>query len=144
MSHSIKSPSNITLGTIADQQIDENTTLSNLVVYYVDEENSVNKISVTGDKITATTTGHESGSKISITPDKDFHGEVVVTVSVADVENPADKASTQFKLTVVSDGKEPVTVSPPVVVQPSSSSSGGSVNFWLLAMLGLLTLRRKR
>lgn len=144
MSHTLKAPSNITVGTIADQKVDENSVLEGVKVYYVDEENSVNTISVTGDNISAKVSGHESGSTISITPKADFHGEVTVTVTVADVENPADAASTQFTLTVVSDGKEPVVVTPPpTVTPPAATKSSGSVGLWMLGLLGLLAFRRK-
>lgn len=145
MQHSIAVPSNISLPAIKDQSIDENTTLENLAIYYADEENSVNTISISGDHITAKVHSHKSGGTVSITPDKDFHGEVLVTVTVADVENPADAASTQFMLTVVSDGKDPVVVTPPPVVQPKpESKSGGSFGFLVLSLFGLLAFRRQK
>jgi hypothetical protein len=121
--------------------------LKDLAVYYVDEEYSVNTISVTGDNISAQVSGHTSGSTISITPKADFHGDVVVTVTVADVDNPSDKTSTQFTLTVVSDGKDPVVVTPPPVKPPvtphAAKSSGGSFGLWTLGLIGLLAFRRK-
>jgi hypothetical protein len=147
MSHTVKAPGNITLGAIANQQVAENAVLKDLAVYYVDEEYSVNTISVTGDNISAQVSGHTSGSTISITPKADFHGDVVVTVTVADVDNPSDKTSTQFTLTVVSDGKDPVVVTPPPVKPPvtphAAKSSGGSFGLWTLGLIGLLAFRRK-
>ncbi|WP_205313537.1 S8 family serine peptidase [Rheinheimera maricola] len=142
MSHSLRAPSNITVGGIANHEVAENAVLQDIAVYYVDEENSVNTISVSGDNITAQVSGHESGSTITITPKANFHGEVLVTVTVADVENPADAASTQFSLTVVSDGKEPVVVTPPVA-KPVAKSSGGSFGIWMLSVFGLLMFRKR-
>ena len=144
MSHTVTAPSNITLGAIANQQVAENSVLEGLTVYYVDEENSVNTISVTGDNITAQVSGHESGSTISITPKANFHGDVLVTVTVADVENPSDASSTQFTLTVVSDGEEPVVVTPPpAVTPPAAKKSSGSFGFLMFSLFGLLAFRRK-
>jgi len=143
MSHTITVPSNISLGKIADQRIAENTRLEDLVVYYADEENSVNTISVTGENITAVVNGHTSGSTVTITPKADFHGAVEVTLTVSDVENPADAASTRFMLNVESDGVEP---QPPVVTPPpeeTNKDSGGALGgLAMLLALGAM-IRRK-
>ena len=144
MNHTLKIPGNITLGEIADQTVDENSTLDGIMVMFVDEENSANQITVTGANIKSTVSGHESGSTISITPVKDFHGNVEVTVTVADIENPADSTSTSFMLTVVSDGKEPVVVTPPPVTTPAAKKSSGSFGFLMLSLFGLLACRRQR
>ncbi|QSX30578.1 S8 family serine peptidase [Shewanella cyperi] len=147
INHEIKVPGNLSIGGIADQSVAENTTLEGIEVLYADEQNSVNQITVTGEHITATVSGNASGSTFSITPEKDFHGEVEVTVTVSDVENPSDAASTSFMLTVVSDGVEP---QPPVVTPepepaPADSSSGGSTGPLALALLALFGgLRRRR
>lgn len=143
INHDVVVPGNITLGAIADQSVNENTTLEGIEVLFADEQNSVNQITVTGEHITATVSGNSSGSTISITPEKDFHGEVEVTVTVSDVENPSDAASTSFMLTVVSDGVEP---QPPVTTQPetpASTSGGGSTGPLALMMLLALGLRRR-
>lgn len=142
LSHNVSSASNITVGQIADQTVAENAVLEGLTVYYVDEENSVNTITVSGDNITANVSGHASGSTITITPKKDFHGNVEVTVKVADVENPSDSASTSFNLTVVSDGKDPVVVTPPPVTPPVAKKSSGSFGFLMFSLFGLLAFRR--
>ncbi|MBY6065090.1 S8 family serine peptidase [Pseudidiomarina sediminum] len=145
MSYTLNAPSNITLGELSDHTIDENTSLEDLVVYYADEENSVNEISVSGDNISAEVDGHTSGSTVTITPAANFHGEVEVTITVSDVENPADAASTSFTLTVVSDGEEPDTggTTEPKPEPEAPSSSSGSVAWWMMAMLGLLCFRRR-
>ena len=139
MSHDLVVPGNISLAPIADQSVAENTTLEGIEVVFADEQNSVNQISVSGEHISATVTGNT----LSITPEKDFHGEVEVTVTVSDVENPSDAASTSFMLTVVSDGVEP---QPPVTTQPetpASNSGGGSTGPLALMMLLALGLRRR-
>jgi len=144
LSASITIPGNISVAAIRDYSIEENSKLENVVVLYSETQNTAKRISVTGANISAEVHGHKAGSTFSITPDKDFHGEVLVTVTVTDVDNPTDKASTSFKLKVVSDGKEPVVVTPPPppVTPPVAKSSGGSVGFWMLSLLGLLAFRR--
>ncbi|MDN7125687.1 S8 family serine peptidase [Pseudidiomarina sp. 1APP75-32.1] len=145
MEHVVTAPSNITVGEISDQSIDENTSLEDLVIYYADEENSVNEISVQGENITSVVDDHESGAAVTITPDENFHGDVEVTVTVSDVENPGDAASTSFTLTVVSDGEEPEEEaqkpSEPAPETPRSSS--GSFGWWMLSLLGLVWMRRR-
>ncbi|ABK49528.1 peptidase S8 and S53, subtilisin, kexin, sedolisin [Shewanella sp. ANA-3] len=146
MSHSISVPGNISVARIANQTTPENTSLAGLKVIYADEQNSVNTISVTGDNITAVVDGHTSGSSVTITPKKNFHGDVQVTVTVTDVENPADKASTTFMLTVVSDGKGATTETPTETpVEETESSSGGALGgLSMLLALGAMIRRRTR
>lgn len=142
MSHTLTVPSNISLGSIPNKSIKENTSLSDLRIYYADEQNSVNKISVSGKHITAVVNGHTSGSSVTITPEKDFHGEVEVTVTVSDVETPSDAASTRFMLTVESDGVEP-PVTPPVTPPESNNGGGALGGLSMLLALGALIRRRK-
>ncbi len=146
MSHTLSSPSNISVGAISDQTIDENTSLEDLVIYYSDEETSANQISIVGDNISAEVHGHETGSAVTITPDADFHGEVVVTVVVSDIENPTDADSTTFTLTVVSDGEEPETgtTEPPAPEPEPQPSSSGSFGWWMLGLFGLAMFRRRK
>lgn len=163
LNHSLQAPGNITLGAIANQSVAENSALKDIAVYYVDEENSVNTISVSGKNIKATVSGHTSGSKVTITPDANFHGSTDVTVTVTDVENPTDKASTSFKLTVVSDGIEKGCTNsaatnfnpsansddgscqlPATAQKPVSKSSGGSLCVLGLSLLGFAAWRRRR
>ncbi|MGL5490686.1 MAG: GlyGly-CTERM sorting domain-containing protein, partial [Shewanella sp.] len=66
-------------------------------------------------------------------------------VTVSDVENPADAASTSFMLTVESDGVEP---QPPVVApepkpQPNKDSGGALGGLSMLFALGVMIRRRK-
>ncbi|WP_372871663.1 S8 family serine peptidase [Shewanella sp.] len=144
INHEITVPANIKMGAIADQSMDENTTLEGIEVLYADEQNSVNQITVTGEHITANVSGSSSGSTFSITPEKDFHGEVEVTVTVSDVENPSDAASTSFMLTIVSDGVEPVATTPTPEPEPLKKSSGGSTAPVSLLLLGLIAALRRR
>ena len=144
LTHTLSSPSNIVVGEIDAKSIDENTSLNNLVIYYSDEENSINQITVTGENITAEVNGHESGALATITPNQDFYGETEVTVTVSDVENPSDSNSISFMLTVVSDGVEPPTggnVEPPV--ENSNNSSSGSLGGLIVMLTGLLWFRRR-
>lgn len=145
MSRTVTVPSNITVARIANQTIAENTSLEGLKVVFADEQNSVNKITVTGEHISAVVNGNTSGSTITITPEANFHGDVEVTVTVSDVENPADAASTSFMLTVESDGVEPTApVTPTTPETPAKESSGGALGgLSMLLALGALIRRRK-
>lgn len=146
MSKTLSAPGNITIGAINDKTIDENTSLEDLAVYYVDAENSVNEITVTGENISAEVHGHESGAKVTITPTEHFHGATEVTVTVTDVENPSDMASTSFMLTVVSDGEEPPTTGDgdgDGTEPPQVSTSSSQFGVWMLALFGVAWLRRR-
>ncbi|MCH1929715.1 S8 family serine peptidase [Shewanella sp. A25] len=147
MSHSVTVPGNISVASIANQSINENTSLEGLKVFYADEHNSVNTISVTGNNITAVVDGHTSGSSVKITPKKNFYGDVEVTVTVSDVENPADKDSTTFMLHVESDGKKTTETNETneTPVEETESSSGGALGgLSMLLALGAMIRRRTR
>ncbi|WP_144210723.1 S8 family serine peptidase [Shewanella donghaensis] len=139
--------SNIVMSAIGDQMVEENETLSGISVTYADSDGglSANTISVSGDNVTAVINGHTSGSTFDITPNADFHGETLVTVTVADNLFPNDAASMSFTLTVNSDGVEPT---PPVAETPEpetpKSDSGGSLGFLSLIALGLIGAGRRR
>ncbi len=122
MSSSVTVPGNITVSRIANQSIKENESLSGLKVFYADEQTSVNTISVTGEHITAVVDGNTSGSTVTITPEANFYGDVEVTLTVADLENPADKGTTTFMLHVESDGVEPVA-EPNIVIEAIASQT---------------------
>ncbi|WP_105101799.1 S8 family serine peptidase [Microbulbifer pacificus] len=100
-------PSNLILTPFKDHTMDENTTLEGIEVVYLDKDQAPNLITVSGAHITAHVSGNTSGSTISITPDANWYGETQITVTVADEQVPADKASQTFTLTVVSDSEEP-------------------------------------
>ncbi len=137
-SHTLSVPSNIVMVELDDMETDENQAIS-FDVTYVDEHNSANEIIVTGDHMTATV----DGDTVTITPEQYFHGDIEVTVTVQDIENPADAVSSTFNLTVVSDGEDaPVVVTPEPEAKPEKSSSGSLA--WLLLLSPLALLRRKR
>ncbi|MEL4430429.1 S8 family serine peptidase [Shewanella mangrovisoli] len=142
MSRTVTVPSNITVARIANQTIAENTRLEGLKVIYADEQNSVNKITVTGEHISAVVNGDTSGSSITITPEANFHGDVEITVTVSDVENLTDAASTSFMLTVESDGVEPTT--PPVTPDSDTNKDSGGALGGLSMLLALGALNRRR
>lgn len=126
MSHEISVPGNLTMGAIGDISMLEDTELTDLQVVYADENNSVNTITVSGEHFTATVNGHTSGSTIDIKPDADFSGTTTVTVTVADVEQPNDKASTSFELTVT-----PINDAPVAKVTSSSVTGNAGSNIVL-------------
>ncbi|MEZ9593007.1 S8 family serine peptidase [Shewanella sp. 10N.261.52.F9] len=141
VSHTLETPSNITLAPLSDMTMEENTTLEGLTVMYNDVKGTTNGIMVSGDNITATITG----DSFAITPDSDWNGTTEVTVTVHDMAYPSDQASTRFMLTVNSDGVDPTP--PPAETpdeQPESDSSGGSLGFLGLALLGLLAGKRRK
>ncbi|WP_259649632.1 S8 family serine peptidase [Shewanella sp. MBTL60-007] len=137
--------SNITMSAISDKVVPENTSLEGIVVSYADNDGglSANTITVTGENITAQVNGHTSGSTFDITPNADFWGETMVTVTVSDNLYPNDAASQSFMLTVTSDGVEPTP--PPVAEEPApESNSGGSLGWLALLALGLVSLSRRK
>ncbi|MEI6860005.1 MAG: GlyGly-CTERM sorting domain-containing protein, partial [Shewanella sp.] len=143
MTHTMNVSNNITLSGFPDQTVDENSELE-IQVLYSDENSSANQISASGEHISFSIDNHETGSILTLIPEKDFHGETQVTITVADVDYPTDAASQSFMLTVVSDGIDPVV--PPVVapVEPEDDDDGGSLSLLSLIMIGFFGLRRKR
>ncbi|MBY6186273.1 S8 family serine peptidase [Marinobacter hydrocarbonoclasticus] len=138
--HTIEVSGNLQVAAIADQEIDENTTLEGIRVSYTDANAYPNRILVSGEHISATVHGDESGSTFDITPDADWHGETMVTVTVQDKVHGNDITTTTFMLTVASDGVEPQQPDPQP--EPESSSSSGSLGYALLALLALGLRRR--
>jgi subtilisin family serine protease len=108
MSHEISVPGNLAIGTIRNATVVEDGELKDVQVIYADENNSANIISVSGENITATVNGHSSGSTINIKPAANFAGTTKVTVTVSDIEQPSDKVSTSFDLTVTPENDAPV------------------------------------
>ena len=139
VTHEVSSPSNISVAAIADMSMEENTTLEGITVTYNDVKGTANGIMVSGEHITATV----DGDSFSITPEKDWYGETMVTVTVHDMAYPSDAASTSFMLTVNSDGVEPTPPAPETPAQGDDSDSGGSLGFLALGLLGLIAGRRK-
>ncbi|WOX04030.1 S8 family serine peptidase [Microbulbifer pacificus] len=137
-------PGNITLGEIADQQVNEDETLAGITVLYADEDNGANVITVTGDNISAEIHGNASGSTFDLIPAENFHGTTEVTVTVADALFPNDAVSTSFTLTVVSDGVDESAVEEEVVVEEKPKKKKGGSMFYLLALLAVAGLIRRR
>ncbi|GAA4888371.1 S8 family peptidase [Ferrimonas pelagia] len=117
------------------QTMDENTTLSGLTVQYQQDGSRAVALEVSGDNITA----EVDGMSFAITPDAHWHGETEVMVTVFDVANPQDRASTSFMLTVNSDGVEPPVVEPPAEKKKDS----GSLGYLALLILALAGTRRR-
>ncbi|WKE67011.1 S8 family serine peptidase [Gallaecimonas kandeliae] len=117
LAQSLSVPSNITLGAIQDQVTDEDTALEGLQVIYADEKNTKDVITVSGEHISATVGGNDSGSTVDILPEANFSGSTEVTVTVADMDNPSDSTSTRFMLTV-----NPVNDAPVAALSASAST----------------------
>jgi len=118
---------------------------------------------VTGENVTA----EVDGMSFNLIPDAHFHGETMVTVTVQDKANPADKVSKEFLLMVESDGVElgctdaaatnydataneddgscefASQVTPETEAETKSSSSG-SLGHFIVLLLPLLALRRRK
>lgn len=141
VSHTVSAPSNISVATMPDLVMEENTTLEGIKVMYNDVKGTANGIVVSGENMTATI----NGDSFAITPNNDWHGMTEVTVTVHDMAYPSDQASTSFMLTVNSDGIEPT---PPAEEtpeeQPESNSGGGSLGFLALALLGVVAAGRRK
>ncbi|GAA4875770.1 S8 family serine peptidase [Ferrimonas pelagia] len=142
-SHSVAVSGNLQLATIADQTTDENMALAGIEVFYTDGNTYPNTIEVSGEHVTATVHGHESGATFDLMPDPDFHGQTEITVIVRDSVHSSDMASTSFMLTVNSDGVEPTPEPEPEPEPDSNSSSSGSFGGFALLLLAGFGLRRR-
>ncbi|EKE76734.1 S8 family serine peptidase [Gallaecimonas xiamenensis] len=131
---------NIQIAPMADLSTEENTAIEGIEVLYVDNLGGDNSISVTGKHISATVHGHGPGATFDLVPEANFHGQTLVTVTVADQAAPNDKASTSFMLTVNSDGVDPVEPQP--TPDADNGGGGGALGFGL-ALLALLGWRRR-
>ncbi|MBY5993072.1 S8 family serine peptidase [Ferrimonas balearica] len=143
VSHALDVPSNITVAQIADQMMDENTTLEGISVMYNDVRGTTNGIEVSGEHISAMVHGGESGATFDITPEAHWYGTTEVTVTVYDMANPSDAASTSFMLEVVSDGEAAPQPPAPEPEPETRDSDSGSLGFLALMLLALLPLRRR-
>ncbi|MGL5360875.1 MAG: GlyGly-CTERM sorting domain-containing protein, partial [Shewanella sp.] len=140
LTHSIKVNSNLKLAGIADMTVAENGRLDGIKVNFIDADKVPNSIKVSGDNLTA----EINGNSFNLIPKANFHGTIPVTVTVADTLYPSDMVSTQFMLTVVSDGIEPKPPTPPTTPPTSNDTSGGgALGAWLLLLLPALYRRRK-
>lgn len=144
MTKALQVAGTITLPEFKDLSVDENKTVD-FHVLFADSENDAKVITVTGSNVASTISNHENNAKVTLTPNKDWHGKTTITVTVADKLVPTDKASQSFELTVKSDGVEPVVVTPQPEPKPApAKSSGGAGGGLLLALLPLLWLRRRK
>ena len=101
--HPIAVNGNIQIAEIEDMSVAENGRIDGVEVVYVDTNEVPNTVTVSGEHITA----EVNGDSFNLIPETNFHGNTVVTVTVADNEYSNDAASTSFTLTVRSDGEEP-------------------------------------
>ncbi|MGS0694812.1 S8 family serine peptidase [Shewanella sp. 0m-4] len=131
----LKVPTNLAIGALNNMSVDENASIS-FEVMVQDKESTANGVQVSAEHVTAVV----EGNMVTLTPEENWYGETVVTVMAHDLAFPNDAAQTSFTLTVNSDGTEPTP--PPAEEtpdeQPESDSSGGSLGFLGLALLGLL------
>ncbi|WP_144210725.1 S8 family peptidase [Shewanella donghaensis] len=142
ISHNIATQSNITISSMSDMSMEENTTLEGLSVMYNDIKGTQNGMMISGDNVTGVVTG----DTFAITPDADWHGMTEVTVTVHDMAYPSDQASTRFMLTVNSDGVEPTPppAENPIEPEAPKSDSGGSLGLLGLLALGFIGAGRRR
>lgn len=118
MVHSIDVPSNIKLAALPDLTIEENGTIEDIKVIYVDANKVGNTLVVTGDNVEASV----EGNSFSLSPAAHFSGETLVTVTVHDNEHVTDSSSTSFMLTVT-----PINDAPEAKVASASiSANAGS------------------
>ncbi|KTG19042.1 peptidase S8 [Pseudoalteromonas sp. XI10] len=161
--HSIGVQSNLKMSDIADMTVAENGRIDGVDVMVVDADQSPNELVVTGENVTA----EVDGMSFNLIPDAHFYGETMVTVTVQDKANPADKVSKEFLLMVESDGVElgctdaaatnydataneddgscefASQVTPETEAETKSSSSG-SLGHFIVLLLPLLALRRRK
>lgn len=104
--------SNLAITDIADNTVAEDETISGIVFEYTDNDAVDNTVSVTSDYGTASNiSGDVSGSTFDITPNENFAGTMVVTVTVTDNEKPADSVSTSFEVLVTPVNDAPTVTS---------------------------------
>lgn len=136
----INVPSNLSIGAINDMSVDENDSIS-FEVLIQDKENTANAIKVSGEHINAVI----EGNMVTLTPEQDWHGETVVTVTAHDITFPNDAAHTRFNLTIMSNGVDPVPPAPePETPQVDSSDDGGSLGYFVVGLLALAVGRRRK
>lgn len=155
--YTISAPSNIHIGNVNDMTVAENETTESVAVLFTDALSTSNSLSVEGANVSASI----DGFSFTLTPDANWYGETEVTVTVYDNANPNDAASTQFILTVVSDGVElgctdatannydesanadDGSCTYPQVEENKPKKSGGTIQWTILLLLPLVLIRRK-
>ena len=107
ITHSINVAGNLKISALDDMTVAENGRIDGIEVMVLDADQSPNELVVTGKGISA----EVNGMSFNLIPDPHFFGETYVTVTVQDKADPTDKVSTEFMLTVISDGIEaPATI----------------------------------
>lgn len=101
MMHSINVKGNLKISALDDMTVPENGRIDGIEVMVLDADQSPNELVVTGEGITS----EVNGMSFNLIPEPYFFGETYVTVTVQDKANPTDKVSTDFLLTVESDGE---------------------------------------
>ena len=101
ITHSINVAGNLKISGLDDMTVAENGRIDGIEVMVLDADQSPNELIVTGKGVTA----EVNGMSFNLIPDPYFYGETYVTVTVQDKADPTDKASTEFLLTVESDGE---------------------------------------
>ncbi|MBY6107950.1 S8 family peptidase [Ferrimonas balearica] len=112
-------PGNLSIGALSDMTVEENGSIS-FDVMVQDRENTANGISISADHVDATVEGH----RVTLTPEAMWHGETMVTVTAYDLAHPNDAASTEFMLTVLSDGEAEAVLKS---VNASATVSGNTI-----------------
>ncbi|MGL6122743.1 MAG: GlyGly-CTERM sorting domain-containing protein, partial [Shewanella sp.] len=140
LTHAIQVNSNLNLANMDNLTVAENGRIDGIKVNYIDADKVPNTLKVTGDNLSA----EINGTSFNLIPKANFHGTTTVTVTVADSIHPSDMASTQFVLTVISDGVEPAPLPPPQPPQSNDKSDGGALGSWLVLLLPLAYYRRRK
>lgn len=122
LNHALTVHGDLKIGAMKDLTVNEDASIKDILVLYSDDNTVANTVSVSGEHVSAKVNGHHSGASFELTPAKDFHGETVVTVTVADNQTPSDQASTSFKLKVLPVEDAPVAA----VAQNAVSVVAGS------------------
>ncbi|WOX04300.1 S8 family serine peptidase [Microbulbifer pacificus] len=133
---------NIQLSPVDDIVLDQGES-AQFIVTYADENNVSNVIELQGEGFSYEVSGHESGSTVTITADGGFSGEQEVTLVVKDSVAPSDAARQTFNLTInkVETGE---TETPEVEEPKKKKKKGGSTSAWMLLMLGIAGVLRRR
>lgn len=121
VTHALAVRGDLKIGAMKDLTVAEDSSIQDILVAYSDENTVANVVSVTGDHISAVVHGHEPGDTFDLTPAKDFSGDALVTVQVADSQTPSDLVSTSFTLHVTPSQDAPVAA----VAQSSMSVTTG-------------------
>ena len=127
---------NIQLKPMQNMTMTDNMSFD-INVEYTDMQNDANIITVAGDHISARIDNHESGAKVTITPEQGWAGETEITIMVSDSANPEDFATTSFMLNIA----EPAKSKPELEPETKKNSSGSLA--WLLLGLPFVFRRKK-